>query len=256
MILAVINEKGGSTKTTTTVNTAAALAAEGKRVRIIDADPQAGSATYWLPPKDNVGEGLVDVFRDKSTIDDVTSRTAVDNLYIVPSWTTLREVERTREPGSELVLRSALATSEAPIDVDIIDSPHTLDVLAVAAVAAAEGLIVPVQASGLDVVGMEELLEMVKTVRRRINPDLRISAIVVGRAKAIGPGRYTAFDQQLIDSFRAQYPDSLVAPIADSVRMREATEAHIPINLYEPNGRCAGDFASLASGLIQREEAV
>ncbi|MEU3455553.1 ParA family protein [Micromonospora sp. NPDC006766] len=255
MILAVINQKGGSTKTTTSVNLAAALAAEGKAVRLIDADPQAGSATFWLPPQDDVGEGLVDVFKDKSTIDDVTSRTTVPNLYIVPSWPSLRQVERTREPGSELVLRSALSTSEAPIDVDIIDSPHTLDVLAVAAVAAAEGLIVPVQASGLDVVGMEELLEMVKTVRRRINPDLRISAIVVGRAKAIGPGRYTSFDQQLINSFAESYPDSLVAPIADSVRMREATEAHTPINLYEPGGRCTGDFASLAAELIKRDEA-
>lgn len=245
MQLAVINQKGGSTKTTTAVNLAAALAARGLSVRLIDSDPQAGSATYWLPPQDDVGEGLVEVYRDKLTIDEVTSRTTVDRLYLVPSWTSLREVERNRDPGSELVLRSALNQSTAPIDVDIIDSPHTLDVLAVGAVAAVDGLVVPVQASGLDVVGMGELLEMVATVRRRINPDLRIAAVVVGRVK----GR-NAFDSQLLESFRHTYPDSVVAPIADSVRMREATEAHTPINLYEPRGRCAGDFATLADAVL------
>lgn len=247
--LAVINQKGGSTKTTTAVNLAAALAAQGLAVRVVDSDPQAGSATYWLEPQDDVGEGLVEVYRDKATIDEVTSRTNVDNLYLVPSWTSLREVERQREPGCELVMRSALNQSTAPIDVDIIDSPHTLDVLAVGAVAAVDGLVVPVQASGLDVVGMGELLEMVATVRRRINPDLQIAAIVVGRVK------HTGFDQQLVESFRQTYPDAVVAPVSDSVKMREATEAHTPINLYEPRGRCARDFAQLAAAMVKVEVA-
>lgn len=244
---AVINQKGGSTKTTTAVNVAAALVDMGYRVRLIDTDPQEGSATHWLPPADDVGGGLLDVYEDKRNLDQATSRTTVPGLFLVPSWTSLRVVERTREPGSELVLRTALSLSEAPIDVEVIDCPHTLDILAIGAIAAADELIVPVQASELDVVGMEELTELVRKVRNRMNPDLTIGAVVVGRTKGA-----SGFDRQLLDSFRETYPDAVVTGVVDSVRMREATAAHQPITVYEPKGRPAKQFAELAGNLVAR----
>jgi chromosome partitioning protein len=239
--LAVINQKGGSTKTTTSVNLAAALVARGRRVRLIDMDPQTGSSTHLLPPQTDVGAGLLDVFRDAATVDQATAKTTVDGLYIVPSYQSLREIERTRPPGSEVVMRTALADSEAPVEYDILDCPHTLDVLAIAGIAAVGELAIPIQASDLDVVGMAELLDLAAVIRRRLNPELRISAIVVGRVK----GR-SAFDTKLLASFREEYPNAIVAPISDSVKMREATAAHQPINVFEPTGRAAQDFAALA----------
>lgn len=248
-IYSVINQKGGSTKTTTSINLGSALAATGLRVRIIDTDPQEGSATHWLPPTDVVGRGLLDVYTDERNLDQATSRTTVPNLYVVPSWTSLRAVEKERDAGSELVLRAALAQSEAPIDVEIVDCPHTLDVLAIGATGAADELIIPVQASELDVVGMEELLKMVKKVRARINPDLTIAAIIVGRVKG-----NSGFDRALLEGFRRDYPEAVVGSVVDSVRMREATAAHQPINVYEPGGRAARDFAAIAEQLIARGE--
>jgi chromosome partitioning protein len=242
-VFAVINQKGGSTKTTTTVNLAAALAAEGRSVRIVDMDPQEGSSTYWLEPQMNVGAGLFDVFEDTVTIDEATSTTKVDNLFLVPSYESLRQVEM-RPPGSEMVMRTALRESTAPIDYDLLDCPHSMDVLSVAGIAAATDLVIPVQASALDIVGMGVLLGLAGRVQKRLNPQLRIAAIVVGRTK----GR-TSFDADLLKSFRAEYPDAVVLPVRDSVRMRMATNAHLPINVYEPNGGATEDFKALAQAL-------
>ncbi|MBM0201940.1 ParA family protein [Micromonospora sp. STR1s_5] len=251
LIYSVINQKGGSTKTTTSINLGAALAALGLRVRVIDSDPQEGSATHWLPPVDidQVGRGLLDVYTDERNLDQATSRTIVPNLYIVPSWTSLRSVEKDRDAGSELVLRAALAQSTAPIDVEIVDCPHTLDVLAIGATSAADELIIPVQASELDVVGMEELLKMVKKVRSRINPHLTIAAIIVGRVKG-----NSGIDRALLEGFRRDYPDAIVGSVVDSVRMRESTAAHKPITVYEPSGPAARDFMAIAKQLKSRGE--
>lgn len=119
-----------------------------------------------------------------------------------------------------------------------------MDVLSIAGIAAATDLIIPAQASSLDVVGMGELLELAGTVKRRLNPDLRIAAIVVGRTKG-----KSGFDANLLASFRQEYPDAIVLPVSDSVRMREATNAHTPINLFEPAGRATADFRALADAL-------
>lgn len=243
-VFAVINQKGGSTKTTTAVNVAGALVALGRRVRVVDLDPQEGSTTHWIPPVDDVGEGLYEVFTDSRSLDDVTSKTQVPDLFVVPSYGTLRAVEKDRAPGSEMVLQAAMRSTTYPVDCDIFDCPHSLDVLAVAGVAAATDLIIPVQASALDVVGMGELLALADVVQRRLNPRLRIAAIVVGRTKG-----NAGFDANLLADFRARYPNAVVLPIADSVAMRRATNAHLPINVYEPAGKATADFRALAEAL-------
>ncbi len=243
-IFAVINQKGGATKTTTSVNLGGALVDRGRSVRVIDVDPQVGSSTHWLEPQLDVGGGLFDVFEDTKTLDEATATTVVDRLYLVPSYPSLRQVEMTRPAGTELVLQTAVRESTAPVDYDILDCPHSMDVLAIAGIAAATDLIIPVQASSLDVVGMGELLDLAAKVRKRLNPSLRIAAIVVGRSK----GR-TSFDTNLLADFREQYPDAVVLPVRDSVRMREATNAHLPITVFEPAGGVAGDFRDLAAAL-------
>jgi chromosome partitioning protein len=245
--IAVINQKGGSTKTTTSVNLAAALVAMGRKVRVTDLDPQKGSSTHWLTPATDAGQGLLRVFHDEATLDEATAKTSVDNLWIVPSYQTLRDIERSRPAGTEVVMRTALAQSTAPVDYDILDCPHSMDVLAISGMAAVRELVIPVQASELDVVGMGELMALAGTIRKRLNPGLAVSALVVGRVK----GR-SGFDADLLAAFREQHPDAVVLPIADTVKMREATAAHLPINLYEPNGRATQDFAALAAALDER----
>lgn len=119
-----------------------------------------------------------------------------------------------------------------------------MDVLSIAGIASATDLIIPVQASLLDVVGMSELINLAGMVKKRLNPELRIAAIVVGRTKG-----NSAFDRTLLSGFEQEYTDAVVLPVNDSVRMREATKAHAPINLFEPQGRAAADFRALADAL-------
>lgn len=238
--IAVINQKGGSTKTTTAVNLSAALVKRGRKVRLHDVDPQKGSATFWLPPQNDVGTGMLAVFRDERSLDEATARTTVDGLFIVPSWFDLREVETSRRPGTEIALKAAVEASEALVDYEIFDCTHGLDALAIAGLAAAEELLIPVQASGLDTSGMEELIEMQKLVKKAYVPQLQITSVVVGRTKN------TKFDNELIEKYRTDYPKAVVLGIADSVRMRQASKEHKTIDEFEPTGKSSADFAKLA----------
>lgn len=247
--IAVINQKGGSTKTTTALHLAAGLAHKGRRVRLHDLDPQLGGVTFWIPPVDEVGEGAFDVFTDERTLDQATSRTYIPGLYLVPSWESLRDVEQKPMPGSEVAYKQAIADSESDLDYEIYDCTHSLSTLAIAGVAAAEELIIPAQASGLDTAGMTALFKMYQTVKKRLTPELEIAGIVVGRTKN------TSFDRQLLEGFRADYPKSVVVDVADSVRMREASDQHLTIFDYEPDGRAARDLTNLAALIDEWEMA-
>jgi cellulose biosynthesis protein BcsQ/intein/homing endonuclease len=240
--------------TTTAVNLGAAFAEMGLTVRVIDADPQAGSVTHWLPPQQEVETGLLEVYKTllygtgNLTIDHVTSLTTVENLLIVPSWTSMRVVEQDRLAGADQVLRRALAGSDAEVNIDIIDAPHTLDVIAVGAIAAADEIIIPLQASDLDTVGMQELLDVLDRVQRLMDrPDLRIAAIVVGRTKP-----NSIFDTQLIEGFRDAYPGAVIGSVPDTVKMREATTAHLPITVYAPKEKASKAFRAMAQELVRR----
>lgn len=239
--IAVINQKGGSTKTSTAVNLAAALVRKGYRVRLHDLDPQKGAATVWLQPLDDVGQGAYEVFTEARSVDEATSRTYVPGLFIVPSWQPLRKVETDKVAGAEMAYKLAVDESKADIDYEIFDCTHSLSTLAIAGLAAATELIIPVQASGLDTAGMEELLAMYAKVRKFYVPNLEISGVIVGRTKN------TAFDRKLLAGFRSDYPKAVVAEVADSVRMREAPEVHETIFDFEPDGRAARDFTALAT---------
>lgn len=116
-----------------------------------------------------------------------------------------------------------------------------MDVLAISGIVAAKYLIIPVQASKLDTAGMAALLDLAERVKRRMNPDVRIAAIIVGRTKGL-----SGFDARLLQSFRDEYPGVVVGSVRDSVKMREATASYQPITQYDPTGATSGDFRALA----------
>lgn len=248
-VITVVNQKGGSTKTTTAVGLAYGLVRLGLRVRIWDADPQGGSVTLWLPPQQPVGEGLLEVYRMAHTVDEVTSLTEFEGLYIVPSWKSMREVEQIRRAGSEMVLKTAVANSTAPVDVEVIDSTHTMDVISAGAVTAADELVIPLQPSVLDMGGMTELLDMITAVQTYYTPGLKIAAIVVSLAnpKAI-------YDQNVIKDFGAAYPDAIVTHIPFSTKMRTAPAVHKPHQLHVKSVKnpINVQFAGLAQSFVDR----
>ncbi len=178
--IAIINQKGGVGKTTTAVNLAAALARAGRRVCIIDLDPQAHSTTHLGVEPDGKAPSMYDVLIDTKPLAEVRQKVA-DNLWLVPSDINLAaaEVELAGVVGREVILRDLLLPDEGGFDFILMDCGPSLGVLTLNALAAASEVFIPLQPHFLALHGMSKLLETTALVAKRINPPLRVTGIVI-----------------------------------------------------------------------------
>lgn len=178
--IAVINQKGGVGKTTTTVNLAAALAARGRRVSVLDLDPQAHASTHLGIEPDPDRPTVYNVLVNHTPLADVR-RQADDNLAIVPADINLAaaEVELAGVVGREVILKEALAADTEPFDFEFMDCGPSLGVLTLNALASADEVFIPLQPHFLALHGLGKLLETTALVAKRINPRLVVSGIVV-----------------------------------------------------------------------------
>lgn len=180
-VLALSNQKGGVGKTTTAVNLSAALATAGQRVLLVDMDPQ-GNATSGLGlDQSALAMGVYDVLLDLREVEDVVVRTSVDGLSLLPATADLvgAEMELVDERGRERRLRRALAAARPFYDWILIDCPPSLGLLTLNALAAADRVLVPLQAEYYAMEGLSQLLRTITAVRKRLNPDLEREGIVV-----------------------------------------------------------------------------
>jgi chromosome partitioning protein len=178
--IAVINQKGGVGKTTTTVNLAAALALAGKRVCVLDLDPQAHASTHLGVEPDGTLPSLYDVLVSNKPLADVR-RNVAENLSLVPSDINLAaaEVELAGIVGREVILREAMAQDAQEADFVLMDCGPSLGVLTLNALAAADEVFIPLQPHFLALHGLSKLLETTALVAKRINPKLVVSGVVV-----------------------------------------------------------------------------
>lgn len=244
----IANRKGGSGKTTSAVQLGAALAAWGLRVRLIDGDPQLASATYWLPPQRPAPfPTLLDVFTGEATLPEVTAPTTVERLSIAPSLDTLQQVELQRPPGADLLLAGEITADPTPPDVEIMDAPPSLGTVTVSMLAAARHLIVAQRASGLDYVGTAELARPVDLVRRRLAPQLAVSAVVLVATTA-----RASITGGMVERLVQEHPAALVHQVPHSVRATEAPGAHQPMHIYAPDNPVTIAYWRLAAALVPR----
>jgi chromosome partitioning protein len=247
--LAVTNQKGGSAKTTTAVNLAAALAEKGKRVLVVDLDPQA-SASSWLGVKDG-GKGLYEVFADNGNLADLARETDVPGLALVPASGWLVGLERALagEPGAETIFRRALRRlPRNRWDFVFVDCPPSLGFLAVSALVACEEVLVPVEASTLALAGLAALVQTVERVQDRLNPDLRLSAVLVCRVDS-----KTNLSRELVERLRERF-GALVfrTVIRETVRLREAWSFSQPVTVYASRSPGAEDYRAVAAEILKR----
>lgn len=252
-VFVVVNQKGGAGKTTTVVELAAAWAAQGLRVRVIDADHQEAALSVWLLPQFPAGvpqHSLRSVFFDECSLLEATYPTLFENIDIVPSTVDLARVEYERPIGAELALAGALAREAeqhggAPYDVTLIDCAPSLSLVTVAALSAGDDALVPLGVGGLDMKAMASLHRTIGTVQQKNNPKLDVRAVFLTAWDKSG------FARQLAGKVAEDYPDAAIVPIRRSVRAAEAPIAEQPVRLYAPESTAAADYEQ-GAGIILR----
>jgi len=245
--VAILNQKGGSGKTTTAVNLAAALGELGRRVLLVDLDPQA-SASRWLAIEDKAG-GLYEVLVQRAGLEPYIRHTAVAGVDLVPARQDLAaaELEARRKPGAELVLRQALGHLAQSWDTVLLDCPPSLGLLTVNALAAADEVLVPVEAHILALEGLADLLGTMDLVREALNPRLRVGGVLACRVSR------TRHTRDVVDLLRQQFPDTmLTAVIRESARLAEAPAFKQPILTYVPDSPGALDYRAAAAEWLAR----
>jgi chromosome partitioning protein len=240
---AFANQKGGVGKTTTVVNVAAAMAAWGLRVLVVDIDPQCNATTSLGLDSRSLDISIYDVLIGRSALRDAVHVTPWERLHLVPSTPSLAaaSVELNAEPPHLRVgrLTSVLAPVEG-YDYLLIDSPPSLGILTVNALVAAQGVIVPVQCEYLALEGLTQLTHTISLVQRGLNKGLGLRGVVLTMYD-----RRTTLSNQVVDEVRRYFPQRVFdTVIPRSVRLSEAPSYGEPGVLYAP--RSSGAIAYLA----------
>jgi len=253
-ILAILNQKGGSAKTTTAVNLGSALAEKKQRVLLIDIDPQ-GSASSWLGFR-NPSKGLFTLFTENTengSILDIVSKTGIDGLDIIVSspWLVSADKSLAGEVGAETILkRNLLSVNQALWDYVLIDCPPNLGIMSLNALTAAHKVLVPLETHIMAVQGLAQLLNTINTVRDRLNPYLEIDGILPCRVK-----KRTRLSQDIISDLRKRFDKKIYqTTIRESIRLAEAPSFGKPITTYDTKGSGAEDYRSLATEIIKRRK--
>lgn len=260
--IAILNQKGGVGKTTTTVNLAAALAAEGKRTLVLDLDPQAHATLHLGLLPGRSGPSLYEVLTQGMPLKQI-QRQVAPNLSICGSHIDLAaaEVELIGTVGREVILRDLLdaecANNPEPFDYVLMDCPPSLGILTLNALCAAREVFIPLQAHFLALHGLSKLLETIQLVSRRVNRDLKVSGVILCLYDAgtrLGGEVIDDLDRYFEGRRQSSGPwaDSQVfrTRIRRNIRLAECPSFGQSIFQYAPTSRGAEDYASLA-GEIQ-----
>ena len=246
--IAVTNQKGGVGKTTTTVSLGASLAARGLRVLIVDADPQA-NATSALGIRGRDEAGLYATLIEEDPLERSVEATSTPNLWLVPTTPALAgaEIELVTVIAREFRMKRALESLRSQYDIILIDCPPSLGLLTVNALAAADEVIIPVQAEYFALEGLGHLSKTVEMIRRNLNPQLAIRGVLLTMYDA-----RTNLAREVEQEVRTHFPATFRTVIPRSVRLAEAPSHGEPITAYDPSSTGARAYEELANELIER----
>lgn len=245
MIIAISNHKGGVGKTTTVANIAAGLHRMGKRVLVVDIDPQANlSQSFGSTHHESNIYGAIRGMYPAAPIP------VLPGLDIVPSTLDLSgaEVELSGEAGREYILRDVLAPLRRRYDYILVDCPPSLGLLTINALTAADEVLIPMQAHYLAMQGVAKLTEVVDKIRKRLNKTLRIGGVVITHYD----GR-KVLHRDVAETIRSHFKDSTYTTmVRDNIALAEAPAHGVDIFRYETKSNGATDYAALCKEIIKR----
>jgi chromosome partitioning protein len=250
-IIALINQKGGSGKTTTAVNLGASLAKMKKRVLIIDIDPQAHSTIHLGLDLHKLGNSIYEVLIAGRSMEDIIQKTEMTNLDIAPSHINLSgaEIELVNVIGRETILKDNVSRIKDKYDYILIDCPPSLGLLTLNALTTANEVMIPIQTEYLALEGMSKLVSTIEIVKKRLNKHLDITGII--------PTMYdhrTNLSQEVLKNITGYFKNKVFKTvIRQNIRLAEAPSYGKPILSYAASAHGAEDYMKLAKEVISRE---
>ena len=246
--IAIANQKGGVGKTTTSINLSASLAAKGKKVLVIDTDPQGNTTSGFGVEKNDLDNTVYELMLSECSIKECILKDVIDGVSIIPSNVNLAvaEIELIGVDRKEYILKREVEWIKDSFDYIIIDCPPSLSMLTINAMTTADTVLVPIQCEYYALEGLSQLIHTINLVKERLNPDLDIEGVVFTMYDS-----RTNLSMQVVENVKSNLSQKVFQTlIPRNIRLAEAPSYGMPINAYDPKSAGAEAYMQLAEEVI------
>ena len=250
-IIAIANQKGGVGKTTTSINLSSCIAAKGKKVLVVDIDPQGNTTSGYGIEKNDLDNTIYELMLGDCSIEDCIIKDVIENISILPSNVNLAaaEIELIGVDKKEYILKDEIDWVKDRYDYIIIDCPPSLSLLTVNAMTTADSVLVPIQCEYYALEGLSQLIHTVNLVKERLNPNLEMEGVVFTMYDS-----RTNLSAQVVENVKSHLNQKVYRTVIPrNIRLAEAPSYGQPINIYDPKSAGAESYLALAEEVIDRK---
>lgn len=251
-VIAIANQKGGEGKTTTSINLSASLSSKGKKVLVIDADPQGNTTSGFGVEKNDLENTIYELMLSECSIKECILNNVIPDVSIIPSNVNLAaaEIELIGIDRKEFILKREVEWIKESYDYIIIDCPPSLNLLTLNAMTTADSVLVPIQCEYYALEGLSQLIHTINLVKERLNPDLEMEGVVFTMYDS-----RTNLSSQVVENVKDHLKQRVFSTmIPRNIRLAEAPSYGMPIHMYDSKSAGAEAYMQLANEIIGRKD--